>query len=68
MLEKAYKNWIKESDDLWYMWDKGRLIVNTWHPQQRSSGRTSEYLYEQIAVTIDKIIKRTIEFLADLNR
>jgi|SRR3712207_1640187 len=67
VLDKGNRKWIKESKDLWYIWDGGRLIISTWHPQQRSKGRSKEYLFEQIPMTINKIIYRTISFLDDMN-
>lgn len=59
--------WIRETEDLWYMWNDGRLVVSVWHPQQRSKGRTKEFLFKNIPLVINKILKREIMFLDDIN-
>lgn len=65
VLDKSYKSWIKLSDDLWYMWDEGRLIISTWHTQPRN--KSKEYLFKQVPEAINQILYRTSLFLEDLN-
>lgn len=67
ILNTKEKDWIKESNDLWYMWYGGRLVINTWHPQQSSKGRTNEYLFRQIPLVLNKIINQTPMFGDDAN-
>lgn len=57
ILERSNSEWTQVSKDILYIWDNNRLIIKTWHPQQRAKGRDKEYMYEKIAPLIRNIIR-----------
>lgn len=61
-------NWIKQSDDFWYLWHEDTLVVGAWHPQQRTKGRTNRYLFENLVTPLKKIIADKIELIGNKRR
>lgn len=57
ILEREHFEWTQVSKDVFYIWDNNRLIIYTWHPQQRAKGRDKEYMYEKIVPLIRNIIR-----------